>query len=114
MARAACLATASEREGYGLVVVEAAAHGTPSVIVAGAENAAVELVDDGVNGVVAPDATPQSLATALVTPSSGASLRGSTARWFEANAVEAPDRCLARSSSRRPTAPVAAPVHRRR
>ena len=40
MARAACLATASEREGYGLVVVEAAAHGTPSVIVAGAENAA--------------------------------------------------------------------------
>ena len=61
MARAACLATASEREGYGLVVVEAAAHGTPSVIVAGAENAAIELVDDGVNGVVAPDATARAL-----------------------------------------------------
>ena len=37
---------ASEREGYGLVVVEAAARGTPSVVVAGAENAAVELVDE--------------------------------------------------------------------
>ena len=34
-ARAACVATASEREGYGLVVVEAAARGTPSVVVAG-------------------------------------------------------------------------------
>ena len=29
-ARAACVATASEREGYGLVVVEAAAKGTPA------------------------------------------------------------------------------------
>ncbi len=43
IARAACVATASEREGYGLVIVEAAAHGTPSVIVAGPENASVEL-----------------------------------------------------------------------
>ena len=67
--------------------MEAAAHGTPSVIVAGAENAAVELVDDGVNGVVAQDATVESLATAIVTAvEAGASLRDSTARWFEANA----------------------------
>lgn len=87
MARAACLATASEREGYGLVVVEAAAHGTPSVIVAGAENAAVELVEDGINGVVAPDDSPASLAAALVTAVElGASLRASTTRWFEENA----------------------------
>ena len=35
LAHASCMATASEREGYGLVVVEAAAHGTPSVIVGG-------------------------------------------------------------------------------
>ena len=88
MARAACLATASEREGYGLVVVEAAAHGTPSVIVAGSENAAIELVEDGVNGVVAPDDSPQSLATALLTAvDAGEPLRRSTARWFEENAA---------------------------
>ena len=57
-AHAACVATASEREGYGLVVVEAAARGTPSVVVAGPENAAVELVADGVNGAVAEGSTP--------------------------------------------------------
>ena len=62
IASAACLVTASEREGYGLVVVEAAARGTPSVVVAGPENAATELVEDGVNGVVSPDASPESLA----------------------------------------------------
>jgi glycosyltransferase involved in cell wall biosynthesis len=87
LARAACMATASEREGYGLVIVEAAAHGTPSVIVAGPENASVELVDDGVNGFVAPEASPESLAAALVTAvRAGTTLRASTARWFEDNA----------------------------
>ena len=87
MARAACVATASEREGYGLVIVEAAAHGTPSVIVAGPENASVELVEDGVNGLVALDASPESLAAALVAAvRAGPSLRESTSRWFEANA----------------------------
>jgi glycosyltransferase involved in cell wall biosynthesis len=87
MARAACVATASEREGYGLVIVEAAAHGTPSVIVAGPENASVELVEDGINGLVAPDASPESLAVALVAAvRAGPSLRESTSRWFEANA----------------------------
>ena len=66
IARAACLATASEREGYGLVVVEAAAHGTPVVVVAGPENAAMELVEDGVNGAVSPDAAPESVARAIL------------------------------------------------
>jgi glycosyltransferase involved in cell wall biosynthesis len=87
LARAACLATASEREGYGLVVVEAAARGTPSVVVAGAENAATELVVDGVNGAVAPSARPEDLAAAILrVVEAGASLRRSTARWFEDNA----------------------------
>ena len=87
MARAACVATASEREGYGLVVVEAAARGTPSVVVAGPENAAVELVREGVNGAVAPSASASDLAHALVRAVDGASaLRESTARWFSANA----------------------------
>jgi glycosyltransferase involved in cell wall biosynthesis/GT2 family glycosyltransferase len=87
IARAACLVTASEREGYGLVVVEAAAHGTPSVVVAGPENAAMELVGDGVNGVVSADASPGSLAWAIERVlESGPALRDSTARWFAENA----------------------------
>ncbi len=51
--RALCLLHPSSREGYGLVVVEASAHGTPAVVVAGPDNAAVELVEPGVNGFVA-------------------------------------------------------------
>jgi glycosyltransferase involved in cell wall biosynthesis len=83
LARAACLATASEREGYGLVVVEAAARGTPSVVVAGPDNAATELVEEGVNGAIAADASPDALADALVrVVGAGAALRASTAAWF--------------------------------
>jgi glycosyltransferase involved in cell wall biosynthesis len=86
-ARAACVATASEREGYGLIVVEAAAAGTPSVVVAGPENAATELVHDGVNGAVAGDASPSELAAALLrVVDAGTSLRESTAEWFASNA----------------------------
>ena len=87
MATAACLATASEREGYGLVVVEAAARGTPSVVVAGTENAAVELLQDGVNGAVARSPSRADLAEALLrVVDGGAALRASTSRWFEENA----------------------------
>ena len=85
--RAACLATASEREGYGLVVVEAAARGTPSVVVAGPENAATELVEPGVNGDVAASSAPQDLGEVIDrVVGAGAPLRESTARWFEQNA----------------------------
>lgn len=87
LSRAACVATASEREGYGLVVVEAAAHGTPAVIVAGEENAATELVIDGVNGAVAPTATPPDIGGALLRViEGGAALRATTERWFVENA----------------------------
>ncbi len=87
LGRAACLASASEREGYGLVVVEAAAHGTPSVVVAGAENAATELVHDGVNGAIARDASPEELADAMLrVVDAGRSLRTSTSNWFATNA----------------------------
>jgi glycosyltransferase involved in cell wall biosynthesis len=87
IARCACLATASEREGYGLVVVEAAAHGTPSVVVDGPENAATELVTEGVNGAVSPDPSPPSLADAIGrVVESGTALRESTSRWFAENA----------------------------
>jgi glycosyltransferase involved in cell wall biosynthesis len=86
MARAACVATASEREGYGLVVVEAAAEGTPSVVVAGPENAAVELVDPGANGAVARSASADDVARALLdVVEAGDRLRETTTAWFAGN-----------------------------
>ena len=89
LSRACCVATASEREGYGLVVVEAAARGTPSVLVAGTENAATELVQDNVNGIVAARATPESIGAAIVeVVERGAALRASTLRWFVDHADE--------------------------
>ena len=56
---ALCMALPSSREGYGLVVVEAAASATPSVVVAGEDNAATELVDEGENGFVAASASAE-------------------------------------------------------
>ena len=85
--RAACLLLPSQREGYGLVVVEAAASGTPSVVAAGPDNAAVELIEPGVNGVVAASDRPEDLADALVAAVQGGDgLRERTAAWFAANA----------------------------
>jgi glycosyltransferase involved in cell wall biosynthesis len=89
LARASCVILPSEREGYGLVVVEAAALGTPSIVVAGTDNAAIELVRDGVNGFVAASAAPDALADAIVAVhEAGARLRESTAEWFARNAHE--------------------------
>ena len=83
---ALCMVLPSRREGYGLVVIEAAARGTPSVVVAGPDNAAVELVADGVNGVIAPSASPDDLAAAIIrVHEAGSPLRHSTADWFAAN-----------------------------
>jgi glycosyltransferase involved in cell wall biosynthesis len=85
--RALCMLLPSRREGYGMVVIEAAREGTPSVVVDGPDNAAVELVSDGENGFVAPSATPDDLADAIVrVHAAGADLRRSTADWFRANA----------------------------
>jgi glycosyltransferase involved in cell wall biosynthesis len=86
IARALCLLLPSRREGYGLVVVEAAASGTPSIVVAGPDNAAVELVADGENGYVVPSADAEVLAEAIVrVHEGGPALRRSTAAWFAAN-----------------------------
>jgi glycosyltransferase involved in cell wall biosynthesis len=86
---ALCLILPSSREGYGLVVVEAAAQGTPSIVVPGSDNAAVELVEDGVNGVIAPSADPADLAAAIVRiHDAGRAMRESTAAWFADNARE--------------------------
>jgi glycosyltransferase involved in cell wall biosynthesis len=87
LSTALCLVLPSVREGYGLVVVEAAARGTPSVVVRAPDNAAVELVVDGVNGFVAPSDSPVDLAAAIVrVHRAGTALRASTASWFARNA----------------------------
>jgi glycosyltransferase involved in cell wall biosynthesis len=84
---AGCMVLPSSREGYGLVVLEAAARGTPSVVVAGPDNAAVELVEDGRNGVVAASAEPDELAAAILRVlNAGYGLREATSEWFRANA----------------------------
>jgi glycosyltransferase involved in cell wall biosynthesis len=56
-------------------------------VVAAPDNAAVELVEDGVNGFVVPSDKPEDLAAAIVrVGQAGQALRDSTARWFERNA----------------------------
>lgn len=81
---ALCLANPSRREGYGLVVVEANAHGTPVVLVADEGNAATELIDDGVNGVVAPSTRPDDLARAIRAVADGDDdLRRTSRAWYD-------------------------------
>jgi glycosyltransferase involved in cell wall biosynthesis len=87
LGRALCMLLPSRREGYGLVVLEAASRGTPSVVVADPDNAAVELVADGENGFIAPSASPEDLGAAILRiHAAGPSLRDSTAQWFARNA----------------------------
>ncbi|MDP9364156.1 MAG: glycosyltransferase [Chloroflexota bacterium] len=81
--RALCLVVPSCREGYGLVVVEAAGWGVPSIVVRGRDNAVTELIEEGVNGFVAPSPAAPDLATAIRrVHDDGWILRESTAAWF--------------------------------
>lgn len=83
LGRALGLLLPSEREGYGLAVLEAAARGTPAILVKGEANAAADFIADGVNGYLAPDAGPAALARAILrVHADGAALRQSTAAWF--------------------------------
>lgn len=95
LATSAVLVNPSAREGFGLVVAEAAAHGTPSVVVAGEDNAAAELVVDGENGFVAASVAPDVLGDAIARAVlGGEELRHSTSAWF---ARERRERSLGRS-----------------
>jgi glycosyltransferase involved in cell wall biosynthesis len=56
------------------------------VVVAGDDNAAVELIEEGVNGYVAPSPSPEDLAEAILrVQRAGPALRRSTANWFASN-----------------------------
>lgn len=96
LATSAVLVNPSAREGFGLVVAEAAAHGTPSVVVAGEDNAAAELVVDGENGFVAASVAPEVLGDAIARAVlAGDELRRSTSGWFDR---ERRERSLGRSA----------------
>ncbi len=86
MGEATVIVQPSLREGYGMVVVEAAVRGVPAIVLQGEDNAATELISSGENGLIAaPDAA--SLAKAIVTVvDNGAAYRQSTARWYAKNA----------------------------
>jgi glycosyltransferase involved in cell wall biosynthesis len=87
MATATVLVQPSEREGYGIVVVEATARGVPVVVVASVDNAATELVEEGLNGYIAADTGPNALASAIMRcVAGGQELRSSTYRWYQDNA----------------------------
>jgi glycosyltransferase involved in cell wall biosynthesis len=84
---ALCMLLPSRREGYGLIVVEAAAAGVPSIVVADPDNAATELIVEGENGTVARSADAPELAAAIVRiHNGGAAMRASTSAWYQRNA----------------------------
>jgi glycosyltransferase involved in cell wall biosynthesis len=83
--RALCLVLPSRREGYGLVVIEAAARGVPSIVVRSPDNAALELVNPS-NGVVADTSDAPTLSAAILEAQHrGEKLRVSASRWFSEN-----------------------------
>lgn len=83
--RATAIVQPSAREGYGMVVVEAAVRGIPAVLVEAPDNAAVELVEPGTNGLVA-EPTPEALAAAiLAVVADNPAWRARTARWYAVN-----------------------------
>ncbi|HEY2632919.1 MAG TPA: glycosyltransferase, partial [Solirubrobacteraceae bacterium] len=86
LSRALCMLSTSSREGYGMVVIESCSHATPAVVVAGEDNAATELIEEGVNGTVAPNPDPETIAQAIVrVHEAGMAMRESTATWFAEN-----------------------------
>jgi glycosyltransferase involved in cell wall biosynthesis len=86
MRESLCIVQPSSREGYGMVVIEAAHRGVPAIVVAAPDNAATELVDEGANGFVVPEPHPSLLAEVIVECwNRGPELRASTRRWYDEN-----------------------------
>ena len=88
LGRALCLVLPSQREGYGLVVLEALSRGTPAIVVRGKDNAAAEFILDAENGFEVADSTAEAIGGAVVLVSlAGETLRESTLAWFTENAT---------------------------
>jgi glycosyltransferase involved in cell wall biosynthesis len=78
---AAVLVNPSQREGYGLVVVESCAVGTPVVVVEAEDNSSVELIEPGVNGYIAK--STKGIGAAIVDAvMAGETMRKSTHDWY--------------------------------
>ncbi len=80
-ASASCTIVPSFREGYGIVVAESVASGTPVVVADNPENLATTLVEPGINGFVV-EPTVRGLSEGIVAAvAAGEELRVSTAAW---------------------------------
>jgi glycosyltransferase involved in cell wall biosynthesis len=85
--RAMCLILPSQREGYGSVVIEAIARGTPAIVVQGPDNAATSLIVENVNGFVSSSADPSMLADQILKiHRAGPELVSRTYGWFRQQA----------------------------
>lgn len=87
MSSAAAFALLSEREGFGMVVLEAMAGGTPVVVATGTNTAAPDLVTNGMDGFVTPP-DPAAISGALA---SLVNDRALSARMGEAGKRKAAD-----------------------
>ena len=86
--RAGCVAAPSVRDGYGMVVAEAAAAGTPVVVCRSRDSATGELVEEGVNGAFAARPAPREIGEAIVRVlDGGEELRARTRSWFAENSA---------------------------
>jgi glycosyltransferase involved in cell wall biosynthesis len=86
--RALCLVLLSRREGYGLVVAEAAAVGVPSVVLRHPDSAAAEMIVEGVNGFTCASTDPDEVASAILRVyDAGYELRRATLAWSQGNAA---------------------------
>jgi glycosyltransferase involved in cell wall biosynthesis len=83
MRRASVLLLPSLREGFGLIVLEAAAHGLPTVTIREADNAAVELIEEGRNGRAVAGTDPGALARALIQLADTPYIHRQTRAWYE-------------------------------
>jgi glycosyltransferase involved in cell wall biosynthesis len=82
MMRATAQLFLSTREGFGLVVLEAAAHGLPTVVVPAPDNAAQELIEHGRNGVVSRSSNPRDIADAVRELAADQTRHRRTLEWF--------------------------------
>ena len=88
LSRALCLVLLSRREGYGLVVAEAASLGVPCVVLRHPDSAAAELIVEGVNGFTCASTDPREVASVILrVHDAGDALRHATLAWSHANAA---------------------------
>ena len=86
MRRALCMLLPSRREGYGMVVVEASARATPSIVVAARTTPPSSSWRTGSTGWSLRATTPRQSLRRSSRARGGIALRESTARWFAENA----------------------------